>query len=94
VLAGGDDSVLSQAGRLSFRARSPWASTERSFHFSQVSIRLAYSARAIGKPDEPKKTRSGGSFESTSFRMAGPVASGSRGTLFLRVAAIAARAPS
>src|ERR1700732_1360371 len=82
------------AGRRGIAARLPCASTESAFHFSHVSRRRAYSARVMGSPPEPKKIRRGGSCASTTFKMAGPVASGSPGTLLLRKAAILSRAGS
>jgi len=52
------------------------AVTDRSFHFSQVAIRFAYSALIMASIPAPKKTRRGGSTASTISRIAGPVARG------------------
>jgi hypothetical protein len=46
-------------------ATLPWASSDTSFHLSQVPNRSAYSRLIIGRPASPKNTRSGGSAAST-----------------------------
>jgi hypothetical protein len=75
-------------------ARLPCASSDTSFHFSQVAMRSAYSRLIIGSPASPKNTRSGGSAASTIRNSADAVAFGSPGVDAVRMLASEARAAS
>ncbi len=61
---------------------SPIAAFDTSSHASHVFSRSAYAARALGRIEVPRPSRSGGFSASTSFRMASAVASGSPRSTF------------